>query len=471
MNVTLTLTDRQHAQLMAHLFPGDDKEAVAFALCGRRHGKEGQGLLMRAIVLIPYHDCSVRTPECVTWPTSDMPELLARAKKSGMALVKIHSHPTGYQAFSDCDDHSDRDFFSYLGTWLDDGSIHASAIMLPDGEIIGRVMGNNGKFSPISSIKFVGDDLLFWHGRLAPHAVPEYGTRIAQTFGEGTYRLLSRLKIAVVGCSGTGSLVAEMMGRNCVGELVLVDPDRIEEKNLNRIPQATMEDARQGGFKVDVLARSINAMEFGTKVHTISTNLYDPYAIEAVAGCDVVFGCMDSIDGRHLLNRLATFYLLPYFDVGVRLIADGAGGVEQVCGSVQYIKPGGSSLFSRGLYTIDQVHAAALYSVDPETYADHLKNGYIDGVHEEKPAVMSVNMFYAALAVNELLARLHPFRLEPNANYERHTISLSHGIYEHVEHAASCSLFSKHLGRGDVNPLLDMPSLSVRSKELASCSG
>lgn len=465
MNVTLSLTDKQHDQLTAHLFPGDGKEAVAFALCGRRHGKGEQGLLVREIVTIPYHSCGVRTPECVNWSTIQIPELLARSGRFGMAVMKIHSHPNGYPYFSSNDDQSDQEFFSYLSTWLDDESPHASVIMLPDGKMIGRTMNQEGRFWPLASIKLVGADLKFWGSRSACDVVPEYGTRVAQAFGEGTYQLLRRLKIAVVGCSGTGSLVVELLGRNCVGALVLVDPQWIEEKNLNRIPQATMEDAKRRAFKVDIMARAIGEMGFGTKVETFATDLYDPDAVRAVAGCDMVFGCMDSIDGRHLLNRLSSFYILPYFDVGVRLIADGAGSVEQVCGSVHYLKPGGSSLLSRGLYTLDQAHASALFSTDPVAYADQVGDGYIEGVHEEKPAVMSVNMVYAALAVNELLARLHPYRLDPNAEYDRHTISLSHGIYEHAAHDVPCALLSNHVGRGDVIPLLDMPALSDKRKE------
>lgn len=466
MNVTLSLTDKQHDQLTAHLFPGDGKEAVAFALCGRRHGKGEQGLLVREIVTIPYHSCGVRTPECVNWSTSQMPELLSRAERTGMAVVKIHSHPNGYPSFSRTDDKSDREFFSYLGIWLGDNSPHASLIMLPDGKLIGRTINQEGQFRPLVSIKWVGDDLKFWGcSHLDSNTIPEYGIRIAQAFGDGTYQLLRRLKIGVVGCSGTGSLVIELLSRNCVGTLVLIDPERIEEKNLNRIPQATMEDAKCRAFKVDVMARAIGEMGFGTKVETFATDLYDPDAVRAVTACDIVFGCMDSIDGRHLLNRISSFYILPYFDIGVRLIADGAGGVEQVCGSVHYLKPGGSSLLSRGLYTLDQAHAAALFSTDPVAYAEQVGDGYIEGVHEEKPAVMSVNMVYAALAVNELLARLHPYRLDPNAEYDRHTISLSHGIYEHAAHDVPCALLSNHLGRGDVIPLLDMPALSDKRKE------
>ena len=103
-------------------------------------------------------------------------------------------------------------------------------------------------------------------------------------------------------------------------------------------------------------------MGLGTVVDTYPTSLFDARAVRAVASCDVVFGCMDSIDGRHLLNKLATFYLLPYFDMGVKIEADGAGGVDQVCGTVHYLQPGGSSLLSRHVYTMEQVRAAGIYS-------------------------------------------------------------------------------------------------------------
>ena len=44
-----------------------------------------------------------------------------------------------------------------------------------------------------------------------------------------------------------------------------------------------------------------------------------PEAVRAVTECDVVFSCMDGVEGCHVLNRLVTFYLMPYFDAGVRL--------------------------------------------------------------------------------------------------------------------------------------------------------
>lgn len=57
---------------------------------------------------------------------------------------------------------------------------------------------------------------------------------------------------------------------------------------------------------------------------------------------------MDGAEGRHILSRLCTFYCLPYFGVGVKLEADGMGGMTQICGGINYLQPDGSSLLSRG---------------------------------------------------------------------------------------------------------------------------
>ena len=155
-------------------------------------------------------------------------------------------------------------------------------------------------------------------------ATPEFALRHVQAFGEGTFRALRGLRIAVIGCSGTGSVVVEMLARLGVGCLVLVDPERVEEKNLNRIVNAF--ERHRGWFKVDVMREFVEGVGTGTDVKTFATDLSDPQAIGSIAGCDLVFGCMDSADSRQLLNRIATFYpcLTSTSGSGSRL-TDGAG--------------------------------------------------------------------------------------------------------------------------------------------------
>ena len=399
------------------------------------------------------------SPTRVTWPTDVLPPLLEKARRYGLAILKIHGHRRP-SPFSVIDDRSDRAIFPSVHAWTESGP-HGSSIVFRDGRMIGRLVDEHGRFQTLSSINVVGDDLAFWPSATKVAAVPEFGRRVAQTFGAGTYDRLRQLRIGVVGCSGTGSPLIEQLARNCVGTLVLVDPDRVEEKNLNRILNATTDDAQHNRLKVDVAARAIRAMGLGTIVETHPNTLFDPDAVRAIAGCDVVFGCMDSIDGRHLLNKLATFYLLPYFDLGVKLEADGHGGVDQVCGTVHYLQPGGSSLLSRHVYTMEQVRAAGLLRTDPSAYRDQLDDGYIRGVQEDRPAVVQLNSLVASLAVNEFLARLHPYRLDPNADYAVHRLSVSHGIYEHEGDGDPCSVLVRHVGRGDVTPLLDWAELSL----------
>jgi hypothetical protein len=240
----------------------------------------------------------------------------------------------------------------------------------------------------------------------------------------------------------------------------LIDPDLVEEKNLNRILNSGKEDAYLARPKPHVLASAIANMGFGQEVLPICGNLISAATISSVAECDIVFGCMDGAEGRHVLNRLATFYTLPYFDVGVRLDADGQGGIERIVGAVHYLQPGLSSLLSRGVYDMATVDAEALLRTNPDLYRRRLREGYLRGVTEERPAVITVNMFFASLVVNEFLARLHPYRNRSNADYAYIGASLSEmQLYPEPE-SEPCVMLSRHIGRGDTVPLLERPDLS-----------
>jgi hypothetical protein len=455
---SVRMTSRHHAQLIEHLFPGDGREAVAIAVCGRSEGAIRETLLVQEIEPVPYSICR-REPDFITWPTDYILPLLNKAAERGLRVIKFHSHPGGFSEFSNQDDRSDRSLFPFISNWTGEDSRNASAVVLPGGRMFGRVVSPDGSFRELATIAVTGDDLSFFYpaGNLL---VPEFAMRHAQLFGAGTTQTMRKLRVGVVGCSGTGSIVVLQLAHLGVAHLVLIDPDVVEEKNLNRIPGATMKDAVERAFKVDVAKRYIETLGLDTQVTALHSELGTPMAIRAIAECDIVFGCMDGAEGRHLLNRLATFYLLPYFDLGVRLDADGRGGVDQVCGTVHYLQPGGSSLLSRGVFTLEDVRAEGLRRADPEAYREQLRSKYIVGVQEDRPAVISVNMQIASMAVNEMLARLHPFRNEPNSDYAASRLSVKHGQLFSEPDGVPCLLLGRHAGRGDVRPLLERPDLS-----------
>jgi hypothetical protein len=80
--------------------------------------------------------------------------------------------------------------------------------------------------------------------------------------------------------------------------------------------------------------------------------------------------------------------------------------------------------------TLDRIRAESLRRQAPEEYARLRRKRYIKGVDEERPVVISVNTIFASLAARELLARLHPYRDDDNANYARLTISLTQTRFE-----------------------------------------
>ncbi|HEY3165823.1 MAG TPA: Mov34/MPN/PAD-1 family protein, partial [Candidatus Binatia bacterium] len=149
--VTLTLTGDQHAHLRSFLFPDDGREAVAVMLCGRRDGDRRHRLLVREIHGIPYNECE-RTPMNVTWQPDYIVPILERAAAKRLSVVKIHSHPGGYAAFSKTDDEGDARLLPMIRGWVESDIPHGSAIMLPDGQIFGRVLQAKSAFEPIAAI-------------------------------------------------------------------------------------------------------------------------------------------------------------------------------------------------------------------------------------------------------------------------------------------------------------------------------
>ena len=462
MSTTLALTRAQHSRLEAHLFPGDGKEAAAIALCGRRAGRRRHRLVVRELHPVPYEVCTRRAHDGISWPVEWMDELLDRAADEGWSVVKIHSHSVDYRRFSEADDRSDAPLFAGIHALVDRPVPHASVIMLAGGSMFGRAVGPVGEFDPLESVTVVGDDIDIWrHVPPVPSAKMLEVGRATPAFGHRMTAELGRLTAAVVGCSGTGSIVIEQLARLGFGRLILVDPKTVKRKNLNRIVNAASCDAGEAVSKVAVATRAVTSMGLGTVVEGYACNLIARPVVEAVAEADVLFGCVDSAEARDVLNRISTHYLIPYVDVGVRIGALPDGTIDRIDGVVHYIQPDGSSLLSREAYRVTQVSAEGLKRRNPALYAERLREKYIDGAEEEAPAVISVNMTLAAMAVNECLARLYRTRNRPNRDFAITRVNLAEMEIENLAEGAPCPVFAAAVGAGDMSPPLGLPELSV----------
>ena len=454
--IHLRMTASQHATIRAHLFPGDGREAVAVALCGRGFGLGTELLLVQRVLLVPHEICR-REEALVEWPPTAIEQLLVEAGEKDLAILKIHSHPNGMDSFSSLDDESDRRLFESVFGWTESDRPHASAVMLPSGRVFGRAVHADGSFRSLEAVGIAGSSVRVCRSNDKRGEVAGFMERHAQLFGPGTTSVVQGLRVGVVGCSGTGSSVIEQIVRLGVGEAVLIDPDRVEERNLNRIYGATMADV--GRYKVDVLREHVHELGLGTAVTGVPERVETKDSRNAVAACDIAFGCMDSVSGRHVLSRICQYYLVPYIDLGVKLEALEDGTINQVAGAWHYLEPEGRDLMERGVYTMEDLEAEDLYRRNPEEYAERLQRGYVRGVPVDRPAVISVNTTVAGLAVTEMLARLHPFRLDDNDDVAGVMFSLS-GLQLSVVAGGVSKGASRRAGRGDVKPPLGMPGLN-----------
>lgn len=460
MNVQLRISGLMYESLKSHLYSGDGRESLAIALCGSLKSKHSTILLVHKIIPIPLDDCIIRSESQITWRTHKLIEVLPLADQKKFSILKIHSHPTGYPEFSETDDFADAELFNSISSWVEDVEYHSSAIMLPDGKIFGRAIKAGVISNSLDKVTIVGDDIKFFlEDDFAP--IADFNIRTAQAFGNATTTLLKKLTAGIIGCSGTGSPTIEQLVRLGFGKVVIVDPDKIEKKNLNRILNSKMDDAVQQRYKVYVLKNAIDSIGLGTQVVAYPQNLYDSKdVLQEIASCDVLFGCMDSIDGRQLLNQLATFYLVPYFDLGVKLIADGKGNIDQIWATIHYLQPGKSSLLTRGVYSHDDLNAASMLRTNPSQYEGLKKEGYIKNVNVESPAVISINMSISSMSVIEFLARIHKFRYDDNAESAVTRISFTDSYIQKEPEGVYDIYLQKFVGRGDITPFLNMHELS-----------
>jgi len=463
------MTDRKYTAVMNHLFPGDDLEAVAVLLCNQGSGKLYQRLIVSEIIF-PSNSLSDRKKDYISWPFEDIlnPSRISEIDQNDQSIVIIHSHPRGWPEFSEVDDRSDRKLFSSVCNWFDDRRLNGSAIALPDGQIKARTVDAGGVFNDMSAVSVVGENICIWKP-YPDQRQTDFQGHFSQVFGRKTLSLLQSLRVGVVGCSGTGSIIIELLVRNCVGEIIIVDDGHVEEKNLNRIINSTIDDAQSQRSKVSLIAQTIEHIGIGTKVDAYHGLTDIPEVVDALVDCDVIFGCVDTAFGRYHLDCIASAYLIPYFDVGVHLEADGKGNITTADAVAHYIHPEGESLLSRGAYTMSQVTAEDWKRGDPGYYNQQRENGYLVNADEQQPAVISVNMQAACLAFNDFLARIHNFRLDSNGQFVTQRFRLVHGCYEHARNEKGPhSLFEPYIGSGNGSLLVRKNTRNVEQVDVRS---
>ena len=457
MPTTIALAGNTHAELYDHLFPGDGWEAAAILMCAHTPGPRLR-LVVREVLPVPYNACARRKRNAITWPGRLLEKAIDRGEAEGLCLILLHSHPSGHFTFSDVDDVSDRtaiqSLFQAYGDW------HGSAIMIPNGAIRARIYGQDMKPLPVELVTSAGDDINFWWNDQPSLATS--GVRPV-AFTNCMTAELGRLRAIVIGISGTGSIQAEQAARLGFGGVTLIDFDRVERRNLNRILNTTLADAEARRFKVATFAEAVTTYRGSGVATPIVLSINSRDAVLAASQGDVLFCCVDKLEPRRVADLIASAFLFPLFDVGAVIPVRHAGSgvaVADAVGRIDYVQPGGATLGDRKVYTPETLRAEYLRSAAPDAYIQELEAGYFRGAVQEAPAVITLNMRTASACMNEFILRAYPFRLDPNRGYARTQFSIAAGDEDHFSEDDFDRSPNPILGQGAREPLLGLPALA-----------
>ena len=112
-------------------------------------------------------------------------------------------------------------------------------------------------------------------------------------FGSSDLEKLKSANILIVGVGGVGAYAAEMLVRAGVGNITIVDADKVSLSNCNR--QLVALHSTVGKSKVDVLAERLSDINPELKINKIEAFIKDEFTVELLAENNFSF-IVDAID-------------------------------------------------------------------------------------------------------------------------------------------------------------------------------
>lgn len=139
---------------------------------------------------------------------------------------------------------------------------------------------------------------------------------LRQSFlGAKSDEVFQQCRAAIIGLGGGGSHIAQQLTHLGVGNFVLFDPDHVEETNLNRLVGATKKDVASATPKTMVSRRLIKRINPNAQVRRVPKEWQEEGRL--VAGCDVVFGCVDTYIAREEIEHVCRRFMIPFIDIGM----------------------------------------------------------------------------------------------------------------------------------------------------------
>ncbi|MDA9519063.1 hypothetical protein XI06_01545 [Bradyrhizobium sp. CCBAU 11434] len=417
------------AQARRHLLRADRQEDLCFALWHPSTGRSRRTALIERLILPEDGERNVHGN--ASFQPAYFERALGLASAEGAGLALLHSHPLG------------RDWQGMSGDDIRAEQGHAGAVYgatkLP---FVGLTMAGDGAWSArfwertarrhygrfdCATVRVVGQRLrMTYMNQLAPAPRPmEAQIRTISAWGERKQADLARLRIGVVGGGSVGGFIAEALARTGFEDVLVIDYDYIETKNLDRLVYATRRNV--GEPKVSELATHLREAATAEKFEAepIMAAVYEEEGFRAALDCDVLFSCVDRPWGRHVLNLIAYAHLIPVIDGGIAVRRNRKGELAAADWRAHTATVDHRCMQCVGQYDPGLVELERLGHLDDPTYIENLAKDHPLRVREN---VFAFSMACASQQMLQMLAMALDPLGQPNPGEQ-----LYHFVGGHME--------------------------------------
>lgn len=369
---------RVNESLKSHLLREDGQEDLTFALWIPSYGKERVTAIIKEVLLPMDGERIVHGN--VSFSYQYVLRACKEAQKKGYGVALLHSHPiaNGWQDMSTDDYETEHRIAVNVFTLTDMPLVGLT--LANDGFWAGRIWSYNTTgsmdYKEAASVRVVGAYLeTYFNDSVVSPVKPNRKTmRTVNLWGAQANKDITRLNIGIVGLGSVGSVVAEMLARMGITTFTLVDYDKVEEHNLDRLAGIYAEN--EGEKKIDAVEKSIRRSSTADILKIIKSGKHVAHekAYRKVLDCDLIFCCADKPWGRYILNHIAYAHLIPVIDGGIGINFNDDRSLDYADWTVHTISPGLPCLHCLNAYFASDVELEKSGKLeDPE---------YINGLDE-----------------------------------------------------------------------------------------
>ncbi len=207
---------------------------------------------------------------------------------------------------------------------------------------VALVCKENGQPAPVEKLLLVGQNMQrcplsgpFDRSASTSTGDMERWSRFIGALDMGTLDAFRNLHFAVVGTGRNGSLMATSLIHAGVRHLTLIDPDLMEQHNLDAMDGVSEHDI--GRPKAIALAKSLARPE-RRPPQAVACSVTSPKGLAALRHADILISCVDDDGARLAIAMVAALYLKPLLDIGSGISR--INGRREMGGDVRLVLPG-----------------------------------------------------------------------------------------------------------------------------------